>query len=345
MPPIGNSARLTPNIWGEDALIARRTFLAGTGAVLLSTPLAAEAQQPGKVYRIGVMQVSPPSTSPHLLDALRQGLRDLGWVEGKNIEFEILATEGKSDRIPPIAAELVHRRVDVIIVSVRPLAEAAQKATSTIPIVMVVVGDPVGAGLVESLARPGGNITGLSIMTRELTAKGLQILKEAIPRTSRVSALQSWAGRGPVAEELEGAAQFLGIQLQVVVAQSPEAFDEAFSTMIRGRSDALLVHSDPMFFLHRARLVELAAKTRLPAIFSASEYVQAGGLMAYAPSFVNNYRRAAVYVDKILKGAKPADLPIEQPTNFELVINLKTAKALGLTIPPSLLARADQLIQ
>jgi putative ABC transport system substrate-binding protein len=182
-------------------------------------------------------------------------------------------------------------------------------------------------------------------MTVELTAKALQLLKEAIPQASRVSALQSGVGRGPVSMELERAAQFLGIQLQVVVAPSPEAFDEAFSTMIRGRSDALLVHSDPMFFLHQTRLIELAAKARLPAIFGASEYVQAGGLMSYAPNFLYHFRRAAVYVDKILKGAKPADLPIEQPTKFELVINLKTAKALGLTIPPSLLSRADEVIQ
>ena len=192
-------------------MIDGRTFLAGTGAFLLSAPLAAEAQQPGKVYRIGVMQFSTASAAPHLLDAFREGLRELGWVEGKNIELEILEAEGKFDRLPAIAAELVRRKVDVIIASVRPLALAAKKATSTIPIVIVVTGDPVGAGLVDSLARPGGNITGLSIMPRELTAKGLQILKEAIPRASRVSTLQSGAGRSPVAKELEGAAQFLGI--------------------------------------------------------------------------------------------------------------------------------------
>jgi len=239
----------------------------------------------------------------------------------------------------------VQRKVDVIIGLARPLAAAAKQATSTIPIVMVTVGDPVGAGLVESLPRPGGNITGLSVMTVEVTAKSLQILKEAVPRASRVAVLQSWVGRSPVAKEVESAAQTLGIQVQIVVAQSPEALDEAFSSMIRGRADALLVHSDPMFFLHQTRLVELAAKARLPAIFSASEYVRAGGFMSYAPNFLYNFRRAAVYVDKILKGAKPADLPVEQPTKFELVINLKTAKALGLTIPPSLLARADQVIE
>jgi putative ABC transport system substrate-binding protein len=322
----------------------RRTFIALVSGGLLAAPLAAEAQQPGKVYRIGMMQLFT-NVAPHLDDAFRQALRELGWVEGKNIEFVVLSADGKSDRLPAIAAELVRRKVDVIIASVRPLAEAAKKATSTIPIVIVVTGDPVGSGLVDSLARPGGNITGLSVMNVEVTAKSLQILKEAIPRASRVSTLQSWVGRGLTAKELEGAAQMLGIQLQVVVAQSPEAFDEAFSTMIRGRSDGLLVHSSPMFFLHRARLAELAAKARLPTIFGTSEYVQVGGLMAYSPSFLYNWRRAAVYVDKILKGAKPADLPIEQPTTFELVINLKTAKALGLTIPQSLLQRADEVIQ
>jgi putative ABC transport system substrate-binding protein len=323
----------------------RRTFMGLVSGGVLTGPLAAEAQQAGKVYRIGLMLYFHASASQHLLDAFRQALRELGWVEGKNIEFEILTAEGKSDPLPAMAAELVRRRVDVIIALVRPFTEAAKKATSTIPIAMVTVGDPVGSGLVESLARPGGNITGLSVMTVELTAKALQILKEAIPRASRVSALQSWVGPSPVTTELERAAQFLGIQLQVVVAPSPEAFDEAFSTMIRGRSDALIVHSSPVFFLHQTRLVELAAKARLPAIFSASEYAQAGGLMAYAPNFLYHFRRAAVYVDKILKGAKPADLPIEQPTKFELVINLKTAKALGLTIPQSLLLRADEVIQ
>ena len=323
----------------------RRAFLAGSGAVLLAAPLAAEGQQPGRVYRVGLMLYFHASESQHLLDAFRQALRELGWVEGKNIEFEVLTAEGKSDPLPAMAAELVRRRVDVIIALVRPFAEAAKKATNTIPIVMVTVGDPVGAGLVESLARPGGNITGLSVMIVEVTAKALQILKEAIPRASRVSALQSWVGSSPVTTELERAAQFLGIQLQVVVAQSPEAFDEAFSTMVRGRSDALIVHSSPVFFLHQTRLIELAAKARLPAIFSAREYVQAGGLMAYAPNFLYHHRRAAVYVDKILRGAKPADLPVEQPTKFELVINLKTAKALGLTIPPSLLGRADEVIE
>jgi len=182
-------------------------------------------------------------------------------------------------------------------------------------------------------------------MTVEVTAKSLQILKEAIPRILRVAVLQSWVGRSPESKELESAAQLLGIQLQVVVAQSPEALDEAFTSMVRGRVDALLVHSTPMFFLNQSRLVELAAKARIPAIFSAAEYVQSGGLMSYAPNFLYNFRRAAVYVDKILKGAKPADLPIEQPTKFELVINLKTAKALGLTIPDSLLRRADEVIQ
>jgi len=323
----------------------RRAFIGAVTGSLLAVPLAAEAQQPRKVYRIGILLYYHARASQHLLDAFRQALHELGWVEGKNVEFEILTAEGTPGGLSEIAAELVRRRVDVIMGLEGRLTAAAKKATSTIPIVMVTVGNPVGSGLVESLARPGGNITGLSVMTVEVTAKSLQILQEAIPRASRVAVLQSWVGSNPVSQEVESAAQTLGIQVQIVVAQSPEALDEAFTSMIRGRSDALLVHSDPMFFLNQTRLVELAAKARIPAIYSAAEYVQSGGLMSYAPNFLYNFRRAAVYVDKILRGAKPADLPIEQPTKFELVINLKTAKALGLTIPPSLLARADQVIE
>jgi len=325
-------------------LIDRRTFLVGTGAVLFAAPLAGEAQQAGKVYRIGIMQFIPVSNAPQLLDAFRQELRELGWVEGKNIEFENVSAEGKLDRFPAVAAELVRRRVDLIIAGTTVAARAAKNATSTVPILIVVAADAVGSGLIDSLARPGGNITGLTLMTVEIQAKQLEILKEAMPQTARVSVLRN----GPTirsVKELESAARLLRIQLQLLTAGSPKEIDDAFPTMIRGRSDAFLVVADPLYWVHRKRLAELAAKARLPGMFPVQEYVEAGGLMAYGPSYLYAWRRTAVYVDKILKGAKPADLPVEQPTKFDLVINLKTAKALGLTIPPSLLGRADQVIQ
>jgi putative ABC transport system substrate-binding protein len=285
------------------------------------------------------------SASAHLVDAFRQGLRELDWVEGKNIEIELRAADGNLERLPAIAAELVSHRVDLIVAPTTQATRAARNATSTIPIVMVVPSDPVGAGLVDSLARPGGNITGMSLMALEIGAKQLQILKEAVPRASRDSVLRLLAGPSPILKEMERAAPVLGLQFQVLTAASPEEFDDAFPTMIRGRSNALLVEANPVYFLHRKRLADLAVKARLPAMFGVREYVEAAGLMAYGPSYTANHRRAAVYVDKILKGAKPANLPVEQPTKFELVINLKTAKALGLMIPPSLLGRADEVIQ
>ena len=315
------------------------------GAVLLAGPVPAESQQGTKVYRIGVMIGSSPSVAAHLLEGFRQGLQELGWVEGKNIELEIRAAEGNAARFPGFAAELVRLKVDVIVATVRPAAAAAKTATTTIPIVMVVVGGPVEFGLVASLARPGGNITGLSLMEVDILGKQLQTLKEAIPKASRISVLYSRSDPRYLLQELEGAAPRLGIELQVLPVKTPEEFDEAFATMIRGHSSGLLVTSDYLFFLHRKRVTELAAKAHVPAMYAEAEYVRDGGLMSYAPSFLYNHRRAAVYVDKILKGAKPADLPIEQPTTFEFLINLRAAKALGLTIPPSLLARADQVIE
>jgi putative ABC transport system substrate-binding protein len=325
-------------------VIDRRTFLAGTSAVLLAAPLAAEAQPTKKVYRIGWMIGSSIAASAHLVDAFKQAMRELGWVEGKNIEYEIRAAEGKFERFPAIVTELLRLRVDLILAPTTVAARAAKKATSTVPIVIVVTADAVQSGLIESLARPGGNITGLTLMTRETQAKQLEILREAIPKAARVSVLRNGAAAGSV-QELERAARLLQIQLQLLMARSTEEIEDAFPTMIRGRSDAFLVVSDPLFYRQRTQLAELAAKARLPGMFPVREYVEVGGLMAYGESFAHNHRRAAVYVDKILKGAKPADLPVEQPTKFELVINLKTAKALGLTIPPSLLARADEVIQ
>jgi putative ABC transport system substrate-binding protein len=303
-------------------VIDRRTFLAGTGAVLLAKPRAAEAQQPGKVYRVGWIIGSSISASASLIDAFRQGMRELGWVEGKNIEYEIRAAEGKLERFPAIVAELLRLKVDLFLAPTNAAAKAVRNATTTIPIVTVVASDAVESGLIDSLARPGGNITGLTLITGDTLAKQLQILKEAIPRASRVSVLRWTVDRpsvSPQEKELERAAQLLRVQLQVVVAQTPEELDDAFSAMTRGRADALLVLSNYMFFLHRARIAELATKARLPGMYPVNEYAEAGGLMAYAQSFRDCHRRAAVYVDKILKGAKPADLPVEQPSKFELV--------------------------
>jgi len=320
-------------------VIDRRAFL-GTLA-LLAAPLGVEGQQAGKVYRIGIMFVG--SVGPHAyLDAFRQGLRESGWIEGKNIELEVRAADGKLERLPGLAAELVRLKVDVIFAPNNPTAEAAKTATTSIPIVMAAVGDPVGKGLVGSLSRPGGNVTGLTMQEQDINAKQLQLLKELVPRVSRVSLLGI---QDDTPKDLEAAAKLLRIQLRAVAARSREEFEGAFSTIAREGSDALLVVPTPVFFLYRTPLVALSAKARLPTMYGAKEYAEAGGLMSYGTNYLYNYRYAAVYVDKILKGAKPGDLPIEQPTKFELVINLKTAKALGLTIPPSLLQRADQVIE
>jgi len=283
------------------------------------------------------------SVGPHVyLDAFRQGLRETGWIEGKNIELDIRAADGKLERLPAIAAELVRLKVDVIFAPNGPTVEAAKNATTSIPIVMAAVSDPQAKGFVSSLSRPGGNITGLTMQEQDIYPKQLQLLKELVPNISRVSLLRP---QSDVPKELEAAARVLRIQLQAVAARSRDEFEDAFSTMVRGRSDALFVVPTPLFLIHRIPLVELSAKARRPTIYGAREYAEAGGLMSYGTNYLYNYRYAAVYVDKILKGAKPAGLPVEQPTKFELVINLKTAKALGLTIPPSLLQRADQVIE
>ena len=330
-------------------MIHRRTFLAGTGAVLLAAPFAAEAQQAGKVPRIGYLSANRAAFL-HLPEAFRQGLRDLGYVEGRNVVIEYGDAEGKLERFPALAAELVALKVDVIVAPPTVAALAAQQATRTLPIVFVAAADPVGSGLVSSLARPGGNLTGLSNLAPELVGKCLEQLKQSVPGVSRVAVLWQPGGQGErtdkdMLKEADVAARALGVRPQFVEARGPEDFDRAFSEMTRARAGALTVLTNPMFLGERRRLVELAAKNRLPAVYSLREYVDAGGLMAYGPNLADLFRRAATYVDKILKGAKPADLPVEQPTKFELVINLKTAKALGLTIPQSLLLRADAVIQ
>jgi putative ABC transport system substrate-binding protein len=314
-----------------------------------AAPLAAEAQQAAKVPRIGYL-VTNLAANPHWLEAFRQGLRDLGYVEGRNVVVEYRDAEGKLERIPALAAELVALKVDVILAGSALHALAAKQATSTIPIVFTVAADPVGSGLVASLARPGGNVTGLSNLAPELVGKGLELLTQAVPGVSRVAVLWQPGALGERTEKdmltrAEVAARALGVQLQFVEARGPADFDRAFSDMTRARAGALTVFGGAMFFSERRRLVDLAAKNRLPAVYSARELVDAGGLMAYGPNFADLVRRAATYVGKILKGAKPGDLPVEQPTKFELVINLKTAKALGLTIPQSVLGRADEVIQ
>jgi putative ABC transport system substrate-binding protein len=280
------------------------------------------------------------------LEAFRQGLRELGYVEGQNIAIESRWTEGKDDRLPALAADLVRSKVDVVVAETGAATRAAQQATRTIPIVMSLVNDPVGSGLVASLARPGGNVTGLTIMSPDLVGKQLELLKEVVPKMSRVALLRHPDNPASAAQlrEAEAAAQALGLRLQTLEARSPQEIDGAFAAMTRERAGALLVIPDTLFWSQRRQIVELAVKRRLPSMRMGEAYAEAGGLMSYGPSYLDLERRAATFVDKILKGANPADLPVAQPTKFELVINLKTAKAIGLAIPQPLLQRADQII-
>jgi putative ABC transport system substrate-binding protein len=328
----------------------RRRFIEVIAGGFVAAPLAAEAQQAAKVARIGFLR-SNLAANPHLQEAFLQGLRDLGYVEGRNVVIEYRDAEGKLERLPALAAELVALKVDVIVTGGgTPTALAAKQATRTLPIVFASAPDPVTDGLVTSLARPGGNVTGLSNLSPELVGKRLEQLKQAVPGVSRVAVLWQPGVMGERTEKdmpkaVEVAARALGVRPQFVEARGPADVDRAFSDMTRARAGALTVSGSAMFFNERRRLVDLAAKNRLPTVFPLKEYFDAGGLMAYGPNLPDLFRRAATYVDKILKGAKPGDLPVEQPTKFELVINLKTAKALGLTIPQSLLGRADQIIQ
>jgi putative ABC transport system substrate-binding protein len=303
-----------------------------------------ETQQPGRVYRIGTLEQSSRSGRTHLWEAFRQGLQELGYVEGKNLAMEQRWADGDRDRLPGFAAELVGLKVDVIVTAATGPALAAKKATNTIPIVMASQSDPVGTGLVSSLARPGENVTGLSSMNVELGGKRLEVLKEAFPKLSRVAFLQGIQSRSPQSKEVEVAARALGVQLQILETRV-EDFEVVFKTLARRRADALILTSSPSFFAERRRLTELAIKSRLPVMYPESEYVDAGGLMSYGIVPTDLYRRAATYVDKILKGTKPADLPVEQPKKFEFVVNLKTAKQIGLTIPPNVLVRADRVIR
>jgi len=326
----------------------RRAFLCGS-IFVLAAPLAAAAQPPEKVPRVGYLSPGSPSEPfrQRRFEAFRQGLRELGYVEGQNIAIESRWAEGKYDRYPALAADLVRLKVDVIVTVGGRASQVAQQATRTIPIVMSVVIDPLGSGLVSSLARPGGNVTGLSLMASDLVGKQLQVLKEVVPEVSRVALLWNPAnpGSAPQLRAAEAAARVLGVRLQTLEARAPQEIDSAFAAMTRERAGALVVLSDAILLNQRRQIAELAAERRLPAVYGPSEHAEAGGLMAYSANLLDLERRAATYVHKILKGAKPADLPVEQPTKFELVINMRTAKALGLTLPPSVLGRADQIIE
>jgi putative ABC transport system substrate-binding protein len=307
-------------------------------------PLAAEALQTGNVARIGILRPGWP-VDPYV-EAFRQGLRELGYAEGRNVTLEYRWAEGKDERLPGLAADLVRLKVDVIVASGAAPVLAAKQATTVIPIVMPVIGDPVRLGLVASYARPGANVTGFAVQNDELAGKWVQLLKEALPSITRVALLADPASEGQQVRTAEVAARYLGVQSHVLNVDRPDGLGTAFAEAKRNHADALIVLGSPLFSTHRTRLVELAAKHRLPTMYHQREFVVgSGGLMSYGADFLDLFRRAATHVDKILKGAKPADLPVEQPTKFELIINLRTAKALGLTISPPLLQRADQIIQ
>ena len=316
-------------------------------AMLFALCSSVEAQQPKNVPRIGYLSVLSPSSDAARMEAFRQGLRELGYVDGQSMTIEARYAEGKLNRLPELARELVGLKVDVIVAGGSTAIRATKNATKLIPIVMAHGSDPVALGYVASLARPGGNITGLTHLAPELGGKRLELLKDMIAQLSRVAVLTDpgTGGHGPQMKELEVAAPALGLQLRAVAVQAPNELESAFAAMIAGRAGAFIGLQQPTLDRLRARIVALAAKNRLPAMYPNSEYVETGGLMSYAADLVAMFRRTATYVDKVLKGAKPADLPVEQPTKFELIINLKTAKQIGLTIPPSVLARADRVIK
>jgi len=326
-------------------MIDRRAFIASIAGGLVIARSVAEAQPAAKIYRVGILLVATAETVGPLVQALTEGLRDLGYVEGRNVVFERRYADGRLERLPDLAAELVRLRVDVIVTGSNIHVAAAKRATATIPIVMVAAGDPVGGGFIASLARPGGNITGLSSdASREIQAKNLALLKEIAPRLSRVGLLGQVLSQDGFAA-LEAAARQLNVTLEVVDIRSPDDFEGAFAAMVGKQVGAVIVGGGPLTYMRRQQITDLALKHRLPAIQVLKEFAQAGLLMSYGPNLPDTYRRAARYVDKILRGAKPAELPVEQPSKFELVINLRTAKALGLTIPQSLLLRADEVIQ
>jgi putative ABC transport system substrate-binding protein len=315
--------------------------------VLLAVAVIAEAQQPTKIPRIGFLSATSLSIISARIEALRQGLRELGYVEGKNIVIEWRSAEGKADLLPALAVELVRLKVDIIVAAGTSDTRAAKEATTTIPIVMTQDTDPIGTGFVASLARPGGNITGLSTLAPEVSGKRLELLKEIIPKLSYVAVLgtSTRTGNAQSLKEVELAAGAFKVQVQYLDVLDVKDIETVFRAATKGRAEAVLVLQAPVFFSHRQQIVDLAAKSRLPAIYPQTEYMEAGGLMYYGANTPDLFRRAATYVDKILKGAKPAQIPVEQPTSFEFIINLKAAKQIGLTIPPNVLARADKVIR
>ena len=325
----------------------RKTSCLALCALLFAHCVSAEAQQPKKVPRIGYLSGTSPSVNSARIEAFRQGLRELGYVEGKNIIIEWRYAEGKLDRLPALAAELVRLKVDVIVSSAPPPTRSAKQATVTIPIVMAYDDDPVGNGFVASLARPGGNITGLATLAPEISGKQLELLREIVPKLSRVAVLGDVTrpGTPQALREINLAADAFRVQLQYLEVPGAKDIETAFRTASKERADAVLVVSTPVLISQRRQVADLAVKSRLPTVYGRPEYVDDGGLMSYATSFTDLSRRTATYVDKILKGAKPADLPVEQPMKFELIINLKTAKQIGLTIPPNVLVRADKVIK
>jgi putative ABC transport system substrate-binding protein len=324
----------------------RREFITLIGAAAAAWPLGANAQQIGKVYRIGFLW-DGPGVFPDALEAFRQGLRELGYVEGQNIAIEYRWAEGKPERMRELAEELVRLKVDVIMAPSSIYTGVAKRATSTIPIIFMSHADPLATGHVASLSRPGGNVTGLSLMMTETNVKGLELLKEAVPGLSRVAVIFDPAtpSHGPGLKAVEDAGPALGLRIQSVAVRSATEYDEAFVAIVQEHADGVLVLSTPLFIAGAKRLAELAIMHKIPSLFGPKQHVQVGGLMSYSPDRADLWRRCAIYVDKILKGAKPADLPVQRPTKFELVINLKTAKVIGLAVPPSFILRADEVFE
>jgi putative ABC transport system substrate-binding protein len=327
--------------------VKRREFITLLGGAVAAWPLTARAQSTAKVWRLGMLDTTAASLNAANLNAFKQAMRQFGYVEGQNLVVEYRSGDGHIERFPQLAVELVRLNVDIIVTRGTPAALAAKKATATVPIVMAAIGEPVETGMVASLARPGGNVTGLSAFVTELTAKRIKIMREVIPQLSRIALIDNMANQSVPAQwgETQRAALAFGIQPQLYDVRKAEDIERVFRSAVAQRVDALSVENDSVVIANRVRIAELAAKHRLPAIYATREFVDAGGLSSYAAHHPDLYRRAATYVDKIFKGAKPADLPVEQPTKFELVINLKTAKALGLDVPPTLLARADEVIE
>jgi putative ABC transport system substrate-binding protein len=322
----------------------RRAFIGRVAGGLLTAPLAAHAQQVGKVYRIGILEPIPARQNAANLDALRKGLRDLGYVEGRNLVIEYRSADGRADRFPDLASELVRLKVDLIVTRGTPATKAAKDATGTIPVVMAAM-QPLAVA--ASLAHPGGNITGVTTFSTELTGKRIELLKELVPNLSRVALLHNMGNPAalPEWEETKTAVRSLGLQAELLDVRSQDDLGRAFELAVRQHVDTLLIGFDGLTQMHQQKIVDLVARNRLPAVYPAREFVEAGGLIAYAVNYPDLYLRFASFVDKIFKGAKPAELPVQQPTKFELVINLKTAKALGLNIPQSVLLRADEVIQ